>query len=203
MNRATFQAFQAHAASSPFEVCGLVLDGPERYFPCRNVAEGADEFAVHPEDWAKAEDRGAILAVCHSHPGMPSRPSPADVANQEKAGLPYCILGADGLWTRDRSPVEGRVYRFGWHDCAALVRDFYGDLPDVPRDEGDGYAPWLPSFFREVLLEDLQGRDLLLMGRDHAGVYLGGGKMLHHKRDQLSRIAPVWPRCISSVWRRA
>ena len=97
MTPATFQAFQAHAASSPFEVCGLVVD--DRYFPCRNVAEGRDEFAVHPEDWAQAEDRGTILAVCHSHPGMPSRPSPADVVNCEKAGLPFCILGADGLWT--------------------------------------------------------------------------------------------------------
>lgn len=102
MSPAAFKAFQKHAASTAREVCGLVVD--DAYIPCRNIAEAEDEFRIAPEDWLAAEMRGEIMAVCHSHPSDSCKPSGADIKGCEAVGLPYMILGVDGLWRLD--PVE-------------------------------------------------------------------------------------------------
>ena len=88
------------AAEAPNEACGLVVlrDGrAERYEPGRNAAESPYRFEleVDPELWF-LEDEGYELAVFHSHPASPPRPSRADL---ERAGLwasrPWLILRAD------------------------------------------------------------------------------------------------------------
>jgi [CysO sulfur-carrier protein]-S-L-cysteine hydrolase len=82
------------------EACGLVLlrDGTaERYVAGRNAAASPYRFEleVDPEVWF-AEDEGYELAVFHSHPATPPRPSRTDV---ERIGLwesrPYLILRLD------------------------------------------------------------------------------------------------------------
>ena len=53
----------------PSEVCGLVvcIKGKEKYMPCKNLAVNPlDHFIINPEDWAKAEDSGTIMAIFHS-----------------------------------------------------------------------------------------------------------------------------------------
>lgn len=211
MNTATFQAFQAHANGSPFEVCGLILDGPERYFPCRNIAEAADEFRIDPLDWLAAEEQGEILAVCHSHPGSTCKPSGADIKGCESVGIPYMILGADGLWRLDplayRSTLVGRPYRWGWADCWTLIRDFHGaDMRDMARDEDDAarlYREHYRSFgWHMVPLDELRHSDAVFMGDDHAGVYVGEGKVLHHRRGRLSRVEHLHPSMVTLVLRR-
>jgi [CysO sulfur-carrier protein]-S-L-cysteine hydrolase len=91
-------ALEQHArAEAPNEACGLVVlkDGrAERYVPGRNAAESPYRFEleVDPETWF-LEDDGYALAVFHSHPSSPPRPSRTDVEN---IGLwqrrPYLIL---------------------------------------------------------------------------------------------------------------
>jgi [CysO sulfur-carrier protein]-S-L-cysteine hydrolase len=85
---------------APNEACGLVLlrDGQaERYERGRNVVESPYRFEldIDPEVWF-AEDEGYELAVFHSHPSSPPRPSRTDV---ERIGLwegrPYLILRLD------------------------------------------------------------------------------------------------------------
>ena len=89
----------AHAErEAPNEACGLILlrDGrAERYQPGRNSAASPYRFELEfddPEIWF-AEDEGYELAVFHSHPASPARPSRTDVEN---IGLwerkPYVIL---------------------------------------------------------------------------------------------------------------
>jgi [CysO sulfur-carrier protein]-S-L-cysteine hydrolase len=91
-------ALEEHArAEDPNEACGLVVlrDGrAERYVPGRNAASSPYRFEleVDPEVWF-LEDDGYELAVFHSHPASPARPSRTDVENIGLwEGKPYLIL---------------------------------------------------------------------------------------------------------------
>jgi len=85
---------------APNEACGLVVlrDGQAvRYERGRNADASPYRFRleVEPEIWF-LEDEGFELAVFHSHPSSPPRPSRADL---ERAGLwaarPWLILRTD------------------------------------------------------------------------------------------------------------
>jgi proteasome lid subunit RPN8/RPN11 len=91
-------ALVEHAeAERPNEACGLIAlrDGiAERYIPGRNAAESPYRFEleVDPEAWF-LEDEGFELAVFHSHPSSPPKPSRTDVENIGLwEGRPYVIL---------------------------------------------------------------------------------------------------------------
>ena len=102
-------ALVEHAeAELPNEACGLLAlrEGvAERFFPGRNRAASPYRFEleIDPEVWF-LEDDGYELAVFHSHPASPPRPSRTDV---ESIGLwerrPYVILslrtGELAAWT--------------------------------------------------------------------------------------------------------
>jgi proteasome lid subunit RPN8/RPN11 len=94
------QALVDHARSeAPNEACGLLVmrDGvAHRYVPGRNAAASPYRFEldVDPETWF-LEDEGYELAVFHSHPSSPARPSRTDVENIGLwQGKPYVILSA-------------------------------------------------------------------------------------------------------------
>ena len=95
---ATRRALEEHArAEAPNEACGVVVlrDGvSERYVAGRNRAASPYRFEleVDPEVWF-LEDDGYELAVFHSHPASPPRPSRTDVENIGLwEGRPYLIL---------------------------------------------------------------------------------------------------------------
>jgi proteasome lid subunit RPN8/RPN11 len=110
-------ALVEHAeAELPNEACGLIAlrDGvAERFFPGRNRAASPYRFEleIDPEVWF-VEDDGYELAVFHSHPSSPPRPSRTDV---EAIGLwegkPYVILslrsGELAAWTIADDSVNG------------------------------------------------------------------------------------------------
>jgi proteasome lid subunit RPN8/RPN11 len=94
------EALQEHArAEEPNEACGVIVlrDGrAERFVPGRNAAASPYRFEleVDPEVWF-LEDDGYELAVFHSHPSSPARPSRTDVENIGLwEGKPYVILSA-------------------------------------------------------------------------------------------------------------
>ena len=110
------EALVAHAhAELPNEACGLVLlrDGvAERFVPGRNAAASPYRFEldVDPETWF-LEDEGYELAVFHSHPSSPARPSRTDVENIGLwEGKPYVILSASSgelaAYTIERGTVK-------------------------------------------------------------------------------------------------
>ena len=102
-------ALVEHAqAELPNEACGLISlrNGvAERFFPGRNRSASPYRFEleIDPEVWF-LEDEGFALAVFHSHPSSPPRPSRTDVENIGLwEGRPYVILslrtGELAAWT--------------------------------------------------------------------------------------------------------
>jgi proteasome lid subunit RPN8/RPN11 len=99
---------------APNEACGLVLleDGRAvRYERGRNADASPYRFRLEmePEVWF-LEDEGYELAVFHSHPASPPRPSRADL---ERAGLwasrPWLILRTDTRELAAWRLVDGRA----------------------------------------------------------------------------------------------
>ncbi len=96
------------AAEAPNEACGLLVlrnGTAERYEAGRNLADSPYRFEleVDPELWF-LEDDGYELAVVHSHPSSPPRPSRTDVENiglwQGKPYLIYSLRDDDlAAWT--------------------------------------------------------------------------------------------------------
>ena len=111
--RAELREHAEHEA--PNEACGLVVLSAgvaERYVRGRNAAASPYRFEleVPVETWF-LEDEGYELAVFHSHPSSPPRPSRTDVENIGLwQGRPYLILslGNDTLagWTIRDDRIE-------------------------------------------------------------------------------------------------
>lgn len=158
MRKKTMEAIRLHAvAEYPRECCGLVVTAARRewYVPCKNIAPGADHFALAPDDYAAAEDAGRIVAIVHSHPDETASPSEADRVACEASGLPWYIVAA----AKDdvgavvageirgftpvgfQAPLLGRQFAHGVLDCYSLVRDWYArergiQLLDFVREDG-------------------------------------------------------------------
>lgn len=208
----TLAAIKIHAeAEFPRECCGVVSirKGREIYMPCRNVANDKDHFTIHPEDYAAAEEQGAIIAIAHSHCYAPATPSEADLVGCESSGVPWIIyaLPTHQVHTFEptgyKAPLIGREFHHGVLDCYSLVRDYYReeagiDLPDYPRDVEwwlHGKNLYLEQFaaagFVQVDAHDLRQHDAILMQiaspvPNHAAVHVGGGVILQHLAGRLS-----------------
>tara|TARA_R100000458_G_C8220073_1_gene204725 strand:- start:104 stop:817 length:714 start_codon:yes stop_codon:yes gene_type:complete len=197
---------------APRESVGLVhiVKGRERYFPCKNLAATPDEhFVLDPEDYIKAESKGQIVAVIHSHPIMNHHPSPADLVACEKSGLPWYVVNPQTeLWgycepSGYKLPYVGRPFYHGVIDCYSLVKDFYQreyniELNDYHRRDQwwyKGENMYLDNFkkegFYEITFDDLRAGDCFLMKLDsavpnHAAIYMDEMIILHHVQGRLS-----------------
>lgn len=199
------------AADFPRECCGLVVivKGKQRYHPCRNTAIGTDQFAIHPEDFANAEEAGDIVAVTHSHPNGSPKPSQGDLVGCEASNLPWFIYAHPaGTWEElypngYKAPYVGRQWAHGVLDCYAIIRDWYANerglfLPDFSRHDdwwltgGNLYEENFEKCgFRTISRDELSSGDLIFMQigskvPNHAAIYLGDGIILHHLHNRLS-----------------
>lgn len=208
------QAIMAHAlAESPRECCGVLVDvdGELEYVGCRNMADHPlQQFAIHHQDYAKAEERGEIVAIVHSHPFASVEPSEADRTACEASGMPWIIVNPQTEAMHQfapeghEAPLIGRTFVYGVHDCYSVIRDHYKRelgiaLPDVDREEfgwwKNGKNLYVEQFERVgfVDVHDAPRKhDCFLMQvqsnvSNHAAVYLGDNLILHHLVNQLSR----------------
>ena len=170
MLRETIEAIKAHAVKDyPRESCGLVVTvkGDETYWPCKNLAESANQFVMDKEDYADAEDAGEISAIVHSHPDADAVPSEADKLACEATQLPWVIVSVRegevaGMSVNPPTgyvaPLVGRQFFHGVMDCLTLIQDWYA------REAGI----ILPSYFRE---DDWwhKGKDYYMERYEHAG----------------------------------
>jgi proteasome lid subunit RPN8/RPN11 len=105
----------------PLEMCGLIAGSPgtdrvERFYPCRNTAESAKVYTIHPHDHLEAEIDAddhdwEIIGVVHSHTHSEPYPSPTDVAQAPDPGWHYVIvsLKRDAPELRSYRIVDGEV----------------------------------------------------------------------------------------------
>lgn len=158
LQETTEQEIRSHAEECfPNECCGLiaVVKGKERYFRCENKSsEPGQQFIISDADRAAVDEQGEIIAVVHSHPNEPARPSMADKVSCEESELTWYIVHvsvpdgglspeASEIYRHDPSnfaaPLIGRPFVHGVLDCYALIRDYYElemgvTLPNFPRD---------------------------------------------------------------------
>jgi len=136
LNRTLLNEMLAHVAGLwPEEACGLVggRDGrAARLYPVDNVRHSPVVFEMEPVQQIKAmlaiEAEGLeMLAIYHSHPDGPARPSATDVAN---AYYPDAVQLIISLADRTRPSVraftiiDGAVAEVGWQEESTDYTDF-------------------------------------------------------------------------------
>lgn len=211
-------ASEAISNVKPKERCGVIVkDGDgQRLIECKNIADRPQEtFKFDPTEWAYLTVDYEVIAIWHTHPNASASPSPADLKMIEATQLPWHIVSwpeGGHSYTEPsgyEAPYIGRPFVHGVLDCYALCRDWYKrelgiDLPDDEREDdwwNKGKSIYLDGFERNGFtsigtdVRKLQRGDGILMQirspvPNHAAVYLGDGKILHHLHGRLSGIFP-------------
>ena len=225
MYEKTLNAFREHVKEEfPKEACGFLLriGNKERYFPANNIADNPEEdFVIDPVSYAKAEDKGQIIGICHSHPNADCTPSEADKVACETSKVPWHILS----WPQDKlyswepegfeAPLIGRQFSYGILDCCTLVRDFYKRELNIDFECHSGLDGWWDKgenryldnyeeqgFVRILDEKDIQKYDVFLIKLvspvpNHAAIFVGDDKILHHVHGRLSNREPY-----GGYWRK-
>jgi proteasome lid subunit RPN8/RPN11 len=212
MNKANkIIAFEYAKSQLPREACGVLIieHGMEVFVPCRNLNESLREFDLDPVDYAKAEDRGEVIEIFHSHPFGSARPSQVDKVAAEKTNLKWSIVSVpNGDWfefepSGYKAPLVGRSWAHGILDCYNLIQDYFSETLSIPLPDFERQKEWwhkggnlyMENFekagFREVNLKEIKEHDVILFQIkspviNHGGVYLGHCLFLHQLATRLS-----------------
>lgn len=200
----------------PQEACGFVVEigGKETWVPCENKDHDPENFfTISPVDFVKASDVGKIKAVVHSHTIHPTAFSDDDRKMQAKMGVPWMLVGLmkgepEVIWLREskiNTPLYGRTYAWGIHDCYSFIRDYYTDvvgidIPDFERAERfweRGEDLYRNHFAEAGFVEindpkDIQLHDVFIISLggtsipSHGAIYIGGNAIGHHLPNRLS-----------------
>lgn len=223
MKKYVLEKFREHVESEyPKEACGFIIAMPKgrpRYFPAKNISEKPeDTFIIDPLSYAEAEDTGTIIGICHSHPNMGATPSEADKVACEESGVPWHILSWPGnqlhSWEPNgyEPPIVGRQFSYGILDCCTLVRDFYKKELNIDFECYQGQDGWwdkgenryLDNYAEQgfIRVHDIKKYDIFLIKLvspvpNHAAIYLGDNKILHHVHGRLSNREPY-----GGYWRK-
>lgn len=108
LHSAHLQRMQDHAVSeAPNEACGLVagFEGESRFvYPITNELDSPTLFRMKASEQVQAFDAMEkagwdLLAIYHSHPAGPQRPSLIDIADAYYPGVAHFILSPlDNQW---------------------------------------------------------------------------------------------------------
>ena len=110
--QAIYDAIIAHARKEfPLEACGI-LGGTagvvSEYYPMANTDKSNEHFTMEPkEQFAVIKDLRAkgkeMVAIYHSHPETPARPSEEDIRLALTPGVSYLIVSLAGAAPEVRS----------------------------------------------------------------------------------------------------
>lgn len=221
LNAKQRQAIKEHTlACYPEEMCGILSEG--EFIPFKNIAaKPKNNFRVSERELIKY--LGRAEAVVHSHCYDSSRPSlldirtpsVTDIKQQKLSGVPWLIVGTEGLSVLD--PIEiprvssnlylGRPFMWYINDCYTLVQDYYKyelgiDLPEEASNKDyketrnlnkpfEGYIEEY-GFARRTSIEDMQDGDLILIdsgiaSQNHLGIFHRGNVL---SQDSVSTSLP-------------
>ena len=204
------------------ESCGFVVVSGRKqsYKTCTNVAVlPQDAFEIDAADWVDVD--GDVIAIVHSHPRNEPYLSGADRKAQQQSGLTWALVTSSDVKLFRFAPLlRGRKFDYGTADCFTLIRDAFMlcgiDFRDHPRTDIDcdahacSFEQNLPDGGFIRIHDGLQAGDVVLTAQNgvanHAALYLGGGEIVHHVLDHLSRVEPYgkyWQRMTHSVWRHS
>lgn len=214
----------------PREACGIigVVKGKKTWFPCRNIAEGNEDFVMSSEDWFEVKKKADIFAIVHNHIESSNEPSQSDINNCNALGIPYYIFSYPDLELNIVEPKEnfypllGREYCFGTSDCFEAMRDWLASeniqIPAREVFEDDWWEKGIDYFTEEniknwkhIKVDSPQKNDVLIFAVDsavgnHCGVYLGNDVFFHHAVNRLScreSLYPFWGKHIIGIYRYA
>ncbi|MDI1362506.1 NlpC/P60 family protein [Methylotenera sp.] len=208
-------------AEYPNEACAYVVDGS--IYPVKNHSETPTlTFSVDVIDRLMAHKLGKVEAFLHSHPYKieesnfawnPAWASAEDMKTWIADNIPWGISSTEGegvstiFWYDDSmeamSPLEGREFISGLHDCYSVVRDYYRSvlgihIPNFSRGYGwwdRGEELYLEGFekagFIEIPMEEATINDAVMMSLGtgvvvHAAVIVGENQILQHNIKRLS-----------------
>jgi proteasome lid subunit RPN8/RPN11 len=215
VNEDTLESFRHHVIQEyPREACGFIIStnkGRERYFPANNVSDNPlNYFTIDPHSYLKALEVGSILGICHSHPNDTCNPSEADLVACEESNVPWHILSWPGNATHSwepsgyKAPLVGRKFSYGVLDCCTLIRDYYKRELGIDFECHSGQDGWWDKgenrylenyesqgFVRVWDEHDIRDNDIFLIKLlssvpNHASIFIGGDKILHHVYGRLS-----------------
>lgn len=99
--RDIFEQIVKHAKEdSPIEACGILAgenDRVEKYYKMKNVDNSPEHFMMAPEEQFKVMKDIRVsgfrmLAICHSHPCTPARPSKEDIRLALTPDILYVVI---------------------------------------------------------------------------------------------------------------
>lgn len=199
--KATKEAILNHAAACyPRESCGVIVN--REYIECENTSNSDSEFVISPRDIVRAEAKGKIEAIVHSHPNGSTKPSTFDRLQMPHHGLPWVIASYPDIDIKVHKPRDyvasliNREYIHGILDCYSIVRDYYERELDIQLDNFERHDRWweysnsadlyVDNFESQgfIQVNDLQRHDVILCRVqptahiNHALVYLGNDGQL-------------------------
>lgn len=183
-----------------------VHDNPEEHFRMD---------ATQYRDVMDLEENGEqIISIVHSHTGdgATTIPSPADTCFCNEMGVIWTIVSwpeGDMRFVEPKdSPLTGRPWSLGAYDCYGLMMDWHKTQGIALSDRRLPFEWWKPEYSENLYQDhyeeegfvptgkqDPEPGDMVIMmlGQNvnkwnHAGIYLGDNKILHHCFGRLSRV---------------
>jgi proteasome lid subunit RPN8/RPN11 len=206
----------------PNEACGFIVTFGRRtrLVRARNVAEEPRvTFLIDPEAWLSLSDEEQVVGIYHSHPVTSPEPSMSDRVGCEASEVPWHIVTPAGGYhyfepSGYQAPYKGRPYVYGHLDCFTLVRDYYQREFGIELHELDRPNEWWKHGknlyvehhqaygFRSLVDAKPEVGDIFLIQvfsevPNHAAIYVGDQKILHHVQGRLSSV-DVW----GGMWSR-
>lgn len=199
----------------PREACGVVTQKSrvQKYHRVDNVHDDPENhFLMDAVQYAEIEDNPnwETIAIVHSHcgDGASTIPSAHDLCVCDEMAVSWVIVswpeGDMRIIEPQVRPLIGRPWSLGSFDCWGLIMAWHKEQGIILNDFRKPYEWWKPehgenlyqdNYIKEGFVEtnqEPQPGDMIIMQLqspvwNHAGIYLGDNKILHHAFGKLSR----------------